>query len=107
MNGTDAPVEPVNPIASYYASVTRQTLNGQPPGGYEPTQKMTRMEALKAYTINNAYGAFEEDIKGSIEIGKLADLTVLSQDITQVADDQLLSTVVEYTIVNGRVEYKR
>ena len=76
INGTDAPVEPVSPIASFYASVSRQTLMGQPEGGYEPDQKMSRAEALQSYTLDAAYGAFEEDIKGSIEKGKRADFTV-------------------------------
>ena len=107
INGTDAPVEPVNPIASFYASVTRKTLAGEPEGGYEPSQKMTREEALRSYTLDAAYGAFEEDIKGSIEVGKLADFTVYSQDIMTVAEDQLLDTEIEYTIVGGKVAYKK
>ncbi|MEP2023806.1 MAG: amidohydrolase [Reichenbachiella sp.] len=107
MNGTDAPVEPVNPLASFYASITRQTLEGKPENGYEPDQRMTREQALQAYTINNAYGAFEEDIKGSIEIGKLADFTVLSKDILKIPAQDILSTEVEYTIVNGKVLYQK
>ena len=79
---------------------------GKPEGGYEPNQKMTRLEALKSYTINAAYGAFEEDIKGSIEIGKYADFTVLSQNIITVPEDQILNTKVRYTIINGHIEYK-
>jgi hypothetical protein len=67
---------------------------------------MTRLEALKSYTINAAYGAFEEDIKGSIEIGKYADFTVLSQNIITVPEDQILNTKVRYTIINGQIEYK-
>ena len=101
MNGTDAPVEPVTPLGSYFASVSRQTLKGTPESGYEPDQRMTRMEALKSYTINNAFGAFEEEIKGSIEIGKVADFTVLSQDILEVPFQEILKTEVIYTIVNG------
>ncbi|MBT31247.1 MAG: amidohydrolase [Thalassobius sp.] len=107
INGTDAPVEPVNPIASFYASVSRKTLKGEPEGGYEPSQKMTREEALRSYTLDAAYGAFEEDIKGSIELGKLADFTVYSQDIMEVPEDQLLDTEIEYTIVGGEVAYKK
>jgi len=106
INGTDVPVEPINPIASFYASVSRRTLNGSPTGGYEPKQKMTRLEALKSYTINAAYGAFEEEIKGSIEIGKYADFTVLSQNIITVPEDRILNTKVLYTIVNGKILYK-
>ena len=106
INGTDVPVEPIDPIASIYASTARKTLKGKPEGGYEPNQKMTRLEALKSYTINAAYCAFEEDIKGSIEIGKYADFTVLSQNIITVPEDQILNTKVRYTIINGQIEYK-
>ena len=106
INGTDVPVEPIDPIASIYASTARKTLKGKPEGGYEPNQKMTRLEALKSYTINAAYGAFEENIKGSIEIGKYADFTVLSQNIITVPEDQILNTKVRYTIINGQIEYK-
>ena len=62
VNGTDVPVEPLNPIASLYASISRKTLKGTPEGGYEPEQKMTREQALKSYTFDAAYGAFEEKI---------------------------------------------
>ena len=106
INGTDVPVEPINPIASLYASSTRQTLSGSPVGGYEPYQKMTRLEALKSYTINAAHGAFEEDIKGTIDIGKYADFTIFSQNIITVPDDQLLNTKIKYTIINGKIEYQ-
>lgn len=107
INGTDVPVEPISAIASFYASVTRQTLAGDPPGGYEPDQKMTRAEALKSYTLNAAYAGFEEDIKGSIEVGKLADFAVFSQDIMTVDDSALLDTKVEMTIVGGKLMYER
>ena len=107
INGTDVPVEPVSPVASFYASVTRRTLKGTPPEGYEPDQKMTREEALRSYTIDAAYGAFEEKLKGSIEVGKLADFTVFSQDIMKVPDDELLKTLVEFTIVDGKIAYRR
>ena len=106
-NGTDAPVEPVSPVASFYASVTRKTLAGEPEGGYEPSQKMTREEALKSYTIFPAFAAFEEDIKGTIEPGKLADFTVYSQDLMTVPEDQILDTEIEMTIVGGEVLYER
>ncbi|MEQ9426502.1 MAG: amidohydrolase family protein [Cyclobacteriaceae bacterium] len=107
VNGTDAPVEPINPIPSFYASVSRRTLAGTPEGGYEPDQKMTRAQALKSYTLDAAYGAFEEEIKGSIEVGKLADFTVFDQDIMQVAEDELLETTVAMTIVGGEVVFSR
>jgi predicted amidohydrolase YtcJ len=107
VNGTDVPVEPINPIASFYASVTRQTLKGEPAGGYEPAEKMTRKQALRSYTLDAAYGAFEEKIKGSIEVGKLADFTVFSQDLMVVPDNQLLSTQVEMTILGGKILYTK
>lgn len=68
---------------------------------------MTREEALRSYTLDAAYGAFEEDIKGSIEVGKLADFTVYSQDLMQVADDKILDTRIDMTIVGGEVLYER
>jgi predicted amidohydrolase YtcJ len=107
VNGTDAPVEPVNPIPSFYASVTRMTLKGEPEGGYEPEEKMSRAQALKSYTLDAAYGAFEEKIKGSIEVGKLADFTILSKDIMTVPEEEILESEVEITIVGGKVAYKK
>src|SRR5690349_12828515 len=80
VNGTDVPVEPIDPIACFYASVTRKTLGGQPEAGFEANEKMTREQALRSYTLDAAYGAFQENIKGSIAAGKLADFTVFSQD---------------------------
>ena len=107
INGTDAPVEPINPLPSFYASVSRKTLNKTPTGGYEPGEKMSRELALRSYTINGAYAAFEEDIKGSIEVGKLADFTVLDKDIMTIEEDEILDTNVEMTIIGGKVVYSR
>ncbi|HEX6892312.1 MAG TPA: amidohydrolase [Chryseolinea sp.] len=107
VNGTDAPVEPLNPIPSFYASVTRKTLKGEPAGGYEPDQKLTREQALRSYTIDAAFGAFEENVKGSIEPGKLADFTVFSKDIMTVSEEEILTTEVSMVIVGGKVAYKR
>jgi predicted amidohydrolase YtcJ len=107
VNGTDAPVEPINPVACFYASVTRKTLKGEPEGGYEPKEKMTREQALRSYTLDAAYGAFEDDIKGSIEVGKLADFTVFSQDLMTVPEDDILGTSVEMTVVGGRVVFQK
>ena len=102
-NGTDAPVEDVNPIDSYYASVTRKRAdNGMV---FFPEQCMTRKEALKAYTLSNAYAAFEEKDKGSLEIGKLADVTVLSKNLLTCKDDEILEAKVLYTIIDGEVKY--
>ncbi len=104
-NGTDAPVEDVDPLASIYASVTRKRV------GYDeafyPEQSMTREEALRSYTIINAYGAFEEDKKGSIEIGKYADFTILDKDLLRCSEEEILDAQVLYTIVNGQVKYNK
>jgi len=102
-NGTDAPVEDVNPIKCFYASVTRKTSGGVE---FFPDQKMTRLEALKSYTINGAFASFEENIKGSIKIGKLADFVVLSDDLLKCPEDQIQNTTVIYTIVGGNILYK-
>jgi predicted amidohydrolase YtcJ len=107
VNGTDAPVEPLNPIPCFYASVTRKTLKAEPAGGYEPNEKMTREQALRSYTLDAAYGSFEEKVKGSIETGKLADFTILDQDIMTVQEDSILNTTVAMTIVGGKVVYEK
>jgi predicted amidohydrolase YtcJ len=107
VNGTDAPVEPLNPIPSFYASVTRKTLKGEPEGGYEPEEKLTRAQALRSYTLDAAYGAFEENIKGSIEKGKLADLVVFTENIMEAEEMDILKAEVAMTIVDGKVVYKK
>jgi predicted amidohydrolase YtcJ len=103
-NGTDAPVEDVSPIACYYAAVSRRLKDGSV---FYPDQRMSREEALRSYTWNNAYAAFEENVKGSLEPGKLADITVLSKDILTVPEDQILTTDVKYTIVGGKVMFQQ
>lgn len=107
INGTDAPVEPINPLPSFYASVSRKTLNKTPLGGYEPGEKMSRDLALRTYTINGAYAAFEEEIKGSIEVGKLADFTIMDKDIMTIDEDEILETNIEMTIIGGNIVYSR
>ena len=107
INGTDVPVEPIDPIASFYASVTRKTLKETPEGGYEPDQKMSRAEALRSYTLDAAFGEFAEHVKGSIEPGKLADFTVFTQNLMTVPDDQILDTEVAMTIFNGEIVYEK
>lgn len=107
VNGTDVPVEPINPIASFFASVTRQTLKGEPEGGYEPEEKMTRAQALRSYTLDAAYGAFEENIKGSIKVGKLADFVVFDKDLMTVPDAEILTTEVIMTILGGKILYEK
>jgi predicted amidohydrolase YtcJ len=101
--GTDAPVEDVDPILNYYAAVTRKVSDGS---AFYQGQKMSRMEALRAYTINNAFAAFEDDIKGTLSIGKLADITVLTRDITTVPDEEITQAKVAYTIIGGTVAYQ-
>ena len=103
-NGTDTPVEDVDPIVSFYGSVSRKTKDGTV---FVPEQRVTRAEALAAYTINNAYAAFEEKEKGSITPGKLADLVVLSKNIMTVPEDEIPTARVDLTILGGTVRYER
>ena len=103
-NGTDVPVEDIDPIASFYSTVTRKTATGE---AFYPAQVMTREEALHSYTLAGAYAAFEEDVKGSLEAGKLADVVVLSKNILTVPDDEIRDAVVDLTIVGGEVRYRR
>lgn len=103
-NGTDVPVEAVDPIACFYASVTRRLKDG---AVFFPEQKMSREQALRSYTLNGAYAAFEEHLKGSLTPGKLADITVLSQDILTIPDDEILNTQVDFTIAGGEIKYQR
>ncbi len=102
MNGTDVPVEDVDPIANFHSAVTRLMNNGE---SFYPGEKMSRQEALESYTRNAAYGAFEEQIKGSLEVGKLADVVVLSKDVMTVPEEEIPSAEVVYTIVGGEVVY--
>jgi predicted amidohydrolase YtcJ len=106
-NGSDAPVEPVNPLLGFYAAITRQDAQGNPPGGWYPDQRMTREEALRSFTVDAAYAAFEEHLKGSLEPGKVADLVVLSRDILTIPPPEILRTEVDLTIVGGRIVYER
>jgi predicted amidohydrolase YtcJ len=103
-NGTDAPVEDVDPIPNYYAAVSRKLKDGSV---FFPDQRMSRMEALKSYTINGAYAAFEENNRGSLKPGKYADITVLSKDILKIPEDEIPTTKVVYTIVGGKVQYQK
>lgn len=102
-NGTDTPVEDVDPIASYYASVTRKLASGVT---FFPEQCMTREEALRSYTLAAAYAAFEEDIKGSLTPGKLGDVVILSKDILTCPEDEIRDAKVLFTIVGGQVRYE-
>ncbi len=102
-NGTDAPVEDIDPIRNYYAAVSRMMNNGE---RFYPDQRMSRMEALKAYTLNAAFSAFEEDLKGTLTPGKLADVTVLSKNILAIPEEEIPTTQVVMTIVGGEVVYR-
>jgi hypothetical protein len=104
---SDFPGETMNPFYGIYAAITRQDLQGNPPGGWYPEQRLTLDEALRGYTIEGAYAEFEEKAKGSIEPGKLADLTVISNDITKLAPHQILNIRVLKTFVGGRVVYDK
>lgn len=103
-NGTDAPVEKINPIANFYSLVTRRMADGRQ---FFPEQCLTREEALRASTVNNAFSAFEENIKGSLEVGKLADITVLSQDILSVPEEKINDTRIVYTLIGGEIVFQQ
>jgi len=102
-NGTDVPVEPIDPMACFYASVTRKMKDGT---AFFPDQRMTREEALRSYTLNGAYAGFEEAIKGSLTPGKLADITVLDRNILTCPEEEIPAAKVVYTIVGGKILYK-
>ncbi|MEM7019693.1 MAG: amidohydrolase, partial [Pseudomonadota bacterium] len=102
-NGTDAPVEDVAPLASYYSMVTRQRENGE---AFYPEQALSPMEALEAYTQSNAYAAYEEDVKGDLSVGKYADFVVLDNDITNGNHEAIRTTKVVMTVVGGEIKYR-
>ncbi|MGD0992049.1 MAG: amidohydrolase [Gemmatimonadales bacterium] len=106
-NGTDAPVERVNPMIGFHAAITRQDADGWPAGGWFPAQRMTREEALEAMTIWPAYAGFMEGVAGSLTPGKYADFTVLDQDIMTVAPERILATNVVMTVLGGQTVYER
>lgn len=103
-NGTDAPVEDVDPIPNFYATVTRKLKDGST---FYPDQRMSRQEALRSYTYNAAYAAFEEGSKGSLSAGKLADITVLSKDIMTIPEEEIEEARVDLTIVGGKIVHER
>jgi hypothetical protein len=104
--GSDWPVAPMKPLEGIYAAVTRRSDDGKHPAGWIPEQKITVAEALYAYTMGSAFAEFEDDIKGSLEPGKIADLVVLNEDILHVSADDLARAQVEMTVVGGRVVYE-
>lgn len=105
--GTDWYVAPLNPLLGLYAAVTRRTLDDKNPNGWIPEQKISVEDAIKCYTINSAYASFEENIKGSIEVGKLADLIVLSDDILTIDPIKIKDAKVEMTMFDGKVIYNK
>ncbi len=107
VNGSDANVELVNPYHGLYAAVTRKGRDGEPEGGWYPEECMTREEALRSFTIWAAYGQFEEDIKGSIEVGKLADFVVIDRDYMTCPDSEIMNILPLATIVGGEVVYEK
>jgi predicted amidohydrolase YtcJ len=104
-NGSDFPVEEPNPLRGFYAAITRQDHQGKPEGGWFPDQRMTREEALKSWTLTGAYAAFEEEAKGSLVAGKLADFVMLSKDIMRVPPPEILQTRVLMTVLGGKSVY--
>lgn len=105
--GSDWTVAPLDPILGIDAAVNRRTLDGANPQGWFPEQKITVQEAIEAYTLSNAYATFDENVKGSIAPGKLADMVVLSQDILTIPPTEISKTEVVMTIVNGKVVYEK
>ena len=104
-NGTDTPVEKVDPLLNYYAAVTRKALLTD--DSFYPAQAMSREEALRSLTINNAYAAFEENKKGSLKTGKLADIVVLEKDITKIPAEEIRNVKVLYTILGGQIVFEQ
>ena len=104
--GTNASWYPASPVLGIYAAVTRQTLDGQPAGGWHPEERVDLETALRAYTVNNAWAAGEEDRKGTLAPGKLADVVVLDRDPFKVPPAQLKDLKVMMTVVGGRVVYE-
>ena len=104
--GSDAPVEIGDPLIEFYAAVARKDLDGFHSTGWHLEQAVTRKEALKMFTISPAFAAFQEDIKGTIEVGKLADLTIISKDIMKVPEEEIIQTQAVMTIVNGQIVFE-
>jgi predicted amidohydrolase YtcJ len=104
--GTDSPVAPLNPFLGVWAAVTRQTTDGKNPNGWIPEQKISVEEAVRSYTMGSAYAEFQENTKGSITVGKFADLIIVSDDIFTIEPNKIMNAKVLTTIVNGRVVYE-
>jgi predicted amidohydrolase YtcJ len=95
----------VNPFFGIYAAVTRQDQEGKPPGGWYPDQRLTLAEAIRGFTLDAAYAAFEEKSRGTIEVGKLADFTILASNLYEMPATELYKAQVRYTVVGGEVVY--
>jgi hypothetical protein len=104
--GTDWTVAPLNPMLSIYGAVTRRTLDGKNPNGWIPEQKISVQETVRAYTVGSAYAEFQDQIKGTIATGKLADVVILSSDIFQIDPVEIEKVKVLMTIMDGRVVYE-
>jgi predicted amidohydrolase YtcJ len=104
VNGTDPPVEDIDPIANFYSSVSRRMSDGSV---FFPEQRMTRQQALESYTVNPAFAAFEEHVKGSLSVGKLADITVFSKDIMTIPEEEIPTAEVIFTIIGGRIVFRK
>ncbi len=107
VGSSDEGARTFSPFMGIHAAVTRQDADGNPPGGWYPEQRLTRLEALKSYTLDAAYTSFEEDVLGSITPGKYADLAVLSHDIMTIPPEQILETQASMTIVGGEIVFQR
>ncbi len=105
--GSDWTVAPMDPLAGIYAAVTRRTLDGKNPGGWIPQEKISLIEAVKGFTINGAFAEFAEPSKGSIEVGKLADLVVIDRNIFEIPESDIDRARVQMTVMDGRVVYRR
>jgi hypothetical protein len=104
--GSDFPVESIDPILGIWAAVTRSRIDGTPPGGWSPEQRLTVAEAVRAFTIDAAFAAHQENDRGTIAAGKFADLVVLSEDIMRGPPEAILRSRVSATIVGGAIVYR-
>ena len=107
VNGADGPVESVNPFEGLYAAVSRKDLAGNPPGGWRPQDKLSRLEALSTYTTWAAYSEFNEKRKGVLNPGKLADFAVIDRDLFTCPEDELKDIKVMMTVLGGEIVYSR
>ena len=105
--GSDAPVASINVLKNIHCAVNSQNLKSQPADGWQPQEKLTVQEAVELFTIDSAYASFEENEKGSLEIGKYADMVVLDKNIYEISSDEIINVKVDLTMVGGNIVYKR